>query len=33
MDEFCNASPVRLSINKILWEREILNSEKLQVAS
>lgn len=33
MDEFCNASPVRLSINKILWEREILNSEKLQVTS
>jgi hypothetical protein len=31
MDEFCNASPVRLSINKILWEREILNSEKLQL--
>lgn len=28
MDEFCNASPVRLSINKILWKREILNSEK-----
>lgn len=31
MDEFCNASPVRLSINKILWEREMIKSEKLIV--
>jgi hypothetical protein len=23
MDEFCNASPVRLSINKVLWDKEM----------
>jgi len=23
MDEFCNASPVRLSISKVLWDKEM----------
>ncbi len=27
VDEFCNATPTRLSINKIMWEREIEKSE------
>ena len=27
MDEFCNATPTRLSINKVMWEREIKANE------
>ena len=27
MDEFCNATPTRLSINKLMWEKEMVNEE------
>jgi hypothetical protein len=27
MDEFCNATPTRLSINKLMWEREMIKEE------
>ncbi len=27
MDEFCNATPTRLSINKLMWEKEMVSEE------
>ena len=27
MDEFCNATPTRLSINKLMWEKEMVGEE------
>jgi hypothetical protein len=27
MDEFCNATPTRLSINKLMWEREMIKED------
>ncbi|MBU0627248.1 hypothetical protein KKG31_05580 [Patescibacteria group bacterium] len=26
-DEFCNATPTRMSINRLLWQKEIRNNK------
>jgi hypothetical protein len=30
MDEFCNATPTRLSINKLMWDNEMINEIDLE---
>ncbi|MEI6672891.1 MAG: hypothetical protein WCL02_06265 [bacterium] len=28
-DEFCNASPTRMSINRMLWQKQLENTNKV----